>query len=70
MNNLDVQNSGCNPLPSCDFCKNLKILGLLRALYSKGFKEFSAPPRAGCIQYDLHEDNENPAHFVFYENWE
>lgn len=25
---------------------------------------------AGCIQYDLHQDNENPAHFVFYENWE
>ncbi|MFY0614622.1 MAG: antibiotic biosynthesis monooxygenase [Hyphomicrobiaceae bacterium] len=24
----------------------------------------------GCIQYDLHLDNENPAHFMFYENWE
>jgi quinol monooxygenase YgiN len=24
----------------------------------------------GCIQYDLHQDNENPAHFTFYENWE
>ena len=24
----------------------------------------------GCIQYDLHQDNENPAVFVFYENWE
>ena len=24
----------------------------------------------GCLQYDLHQDNENPAHFVFYENWE
>ena len=23
----------------------------------------------GCIQYDLHQDNENPAHFLFYENW-
>jgi quinol monooxygenase YgiN len=23
----------------------------------------------GCIQYDLHQDNSNPAHFVFYENW-
>ena len=23
----------------------------------------------GCLQYDLHEDNENPAHFLFYENW-
>lgn len=24
----------------------------------------------GCINYDLHQDNEDPAHFVFYENWE
>lgn len=24
----------------------------------------------GCVQYDLHQDNNNPAHFVFYENWE
>ncbi|WP_461538254.1 putative quinol monooxygenase [Spongorhabdus nitratireducens] len=23
----------------------------------------------GCINYDLHQDNENPAHFMFYENW-
>lgn len=24
----------------------------------------------GCIQYDLHQDNDNPAVFLFYENWE
>lgn len=24
----------------------------------------------GCVQYDLHQDNENPARFLFYENWE
>jgi len=24
----------------------------------------------GCIDYDLHQDNENPAHFLFFENWE
>lgn len=24
----------------------------------------------GCIQYDLHQDNEKPEHFMFYENWE
>lgn len=23
----------------------------------------------GCLQYDLHQDNEHPAHFMFYENW-
>jgi len=25
---------------------------------------------AGCINYDLHQDHENPAHFMFYENWQ
>ncbi|WP_372718175.1 putative quinol monooxygenase [Novipirellula sp.] len=31
-----------------------------------------APTHAepGCVQYDLHQNNENPAHFLFYENWE
>lgn len=31
-----------------------------------------APTRqeAGCINYDLHQDQEDPNHFVFYENWE
>ncbi|GAB4195595.1 MAG: putative quinol monooxygenase [Phycisphaeraceae bacterium] len=24
----------------------------------------------GCLQYDLHQDNDNPAHFMFFENWE
>jgi quinol monooxygenase YgiN len=24
----------------------------------------------GCLQYDLHQDNDNPAIFLFYENWE
>ncbi|WP_137226699.1 putative quinol monooxygenase [Shewanella sp. MEBiC00475] len=24
----------------------------------------------GCISYDLHQDNANPAHFMFYENWQ
>ena len=24
----------------------------------------------GCLQYDLHRDNEDPAHFLFFENWE
>lgn len=23
----------------------------------------------GCINYDLHQDNENESHFLFYENW-
>lgn len=24
----------------------------------------------GCINYSLHQDNENPLHFMVYENWE
>ncbi|MEM1441803.1 MAG: putative quinol monooxygenase [Verrucomicrobiota bacterium] len=24
----------------------------------------------GCLNYDLHQNNEDPAHFLFYENWE
>ena len=24
----------------------------------------------GCITYDLHQDNENPAIFMVYENWD
>lgn len=25
---------------------------------------------AGCLQYDLHQDNDNPCFFIFFENWE
>jgi quinol monooxygenase YgiN len=33
--------------------------------------KFIAPTRleTGCIRYDLHQDRESPAHFVFYETW-
>ncbi len=24
----------------------------------------------GCLNYDLHQDDENSAHFLFFENWE
>lgn len=24
----------------------------------------------GCIQYDLHQDNDHPEVFLFHENWE
>lgn len=23
----------------------------------------------GCIEYRLHQDNDNPANFIFYETW-
>jgi quinol monooxygenase YgiN len=25
---------------------------------------------SGCMQYDLHQDNDNPMVFLFYETWE
>jgi quinol monooxygenase YgiN len=33
--------------------------------------KFLAPTRreAGCIQYDLHVDKDDPASFAFYERW-
>lgn len=24
----------------------------------------------GCLQYELHQDNDNPIHFMFFESWE
>lgn len=24
----------------------------------------------GCLQYDLHQDDQDPTHFLFFENWE
>lgn len=31
-----------------------------------------APTRSetGCLQYTLHQDNDDPAVFIFYETWE
>ena len=44
-----------------------------QAEFLKAALENLIPPtlaEEGCLQYDLHVDNENPAHFLFYENWE
>ena len=32
---------------------------------------FVAPTRAenGCVQYDLHESEQHPGHFLFFERW-
>ena len=24
----------------------------------------------GCVQYDLHQDNDDPSRFLFFENWQ
>lgn len=41
------------------------------ALVEAELKKLIAPTRAeqGCINYDLHIDNDAPGFFVFYENW-
>lgn len=56
----------------------LTILAQITALPGKKvlveteLKKLVAPTRAeaGCIRYDLHQDNSNPFIFVFYETWE
>jgi quinol monooxygenase YgiN len=42
------------------------------ALLRAELEKLVAPTRAeaGCIQYDLHVDNDAPGVFVFYETWE
>ena len=41
------------------------------ALVRAALMALIAPTRAeaGCIQYDLHQSNTDPAHFFFYEIW-
>ena len=41
---------------------------LVRAELEKLVQPTRAEP--GCIAYDLHQDNDDPAHFMFYETWE
>ncbi|MEH6443951.1 MAG: putative quinol monooxygenase [Oceanospirillaceae bacterium] len=56
---------------------NLAILARIEAktdqvaLVKAALIKLIEPTRAeaGCLQYDLHQDNERPEIFVFYENW-
>lgn len=58
--------------------KNLIIIARVEAKEDKiefvksELVKLIAPTRkeAGCIQFNLHQDNKNPAVFAFYENWE
>lgn len=57
--------------------KQLTVIAHLRALdgqieETKAFlTDLIAPTRAepGCVEYWLHQDDEDPAEFTFYENW-
>jgi quinol monooxygenase YgiN len=40
-----------------------ELRGLLKGLVEPSRKE------PGCVQYDLHVDNDQGGHFLFYENW-
>jgi len=42
-----------------------------RELVQSELEKLIEPTRneEGCIQYDLHQDNENPNLFLFFENW-
>lgn len=40
------------------------VLAELRKLIEPTLRE------RGCVQYDLHRDNADPGHFLFYETWE
>lgn len=44
--------------------------GSIEAVKTELFK-MVAPTRQeeGCLEYRLHQDNDNPAIFIFYENW-
>ncbi len=58
--------------------KNLTIIARIQAkpekldLIKSEVLKLIEPTRKenGCIQYDLHQNNEKPEIFVFYENWE
>src|SRR5215467_13970637 len=58
--------------------KQLTVIAFARARRSKvaeareALFALVAPTRAekGCINYDLHQSDEDPTQFVFYENWE
>ena len=59
---------------------NQKLTIVARILVKEGKREFVksellkliSVTRAekGCISYNLHQDNENPNFFLFFENWE
>ncbi len=58
--------------------KNLTIVANIYAVEGKGellrneLQKLIKPTleEKGCVQYDLHFNNDNPDHFIFFENWE
>ena len=50
---------------------NIKAKANKVDLVKAELEKLIAPTRAedGCVQYDLHQDNDDPAHFLFFEIW-
>lgn len=59
MTNLTIVASINVKQDKIDFVKNEMIKLIGKTLLEEG-----------CVQYRLHQDNNNPAHFLFYECWE
>ena len=59
-------------MPKLTIVANIKAKSDKIDLVKMELEKLINPTRAeeGCLQYDLHQDNDNSAHFVFYENWE
>ena len=51
---------------------NIRALPGQQDLVRTELEKLVEPTRqeAGCIQYDLHVDDEDPTHFLFFENWD
>lgn len=58
-------------MPDLTIVANIKAKSDKIDLVKAELEKLIATTRAeeGCLQYDLHQDNDNPAHFLFFENW-
>jgi quinol monooxygenase YgiN len=59
-------------MPALTIVANIKAKADQIDLVKTELEKLIPPTQAeeGFIQYDLHQDNDNPAHFLFFENWE
>lgn len=59
-------------MPKLSIVANIKVQSDKIEFIKAELEKLISTTRAekGCLQYDLHQDNQNPAHFLFYENWE
>jgi quinol monooxygenase YgiN len=59
-------------MPELSIVARIKVKNDSAVLVKKELIQLVAPTRKekGCIHYNLHQDNDCPDTFVFYENWE